>query len=119
MLKRKEFLDQKEIVQRDGIEIFNGIFVGGRLSAMNYELLTARNVVAIVNVTTEVRCYFEKENCFQYKKIPVNDAIEDNLSQYFNEAAEFISNAKKTGNVLIHCKMGQSRSCTILVACKH
>ena len=111
------YLMEKDRVQRDGIQIFENVYVGGRLSAMNYELLRERNITGILNATTEVRLYYEGE--FEYKRISVNDQQEEPLINYFEDAIQFISShVEKSNGVHVHCQMGQSRSCTILVACK-
>lgn len=115
--KRLEYLQEKDRVQRDGIEIFDHLFVGGRLSAMNYELLKERNVAGILNVSSEVRMYFSEDE-FNYKRISVHDQQDERLIDYFDTAVEFIEqNLKEEKGVHVHCQMGQSRSVTIIVAC--
>jgi hypothetical protein len=117
--RRENYLKDKDLVQREGIEIFDGVFVGGRLSAMNFDTLKERSVTGIVNVTTEVRCYFESESAFEYLKIAVDDAIDEPLINYFDQTSTFIEeHLNKGGKVHVHCKMGQSRSCSVIVACK-
>ena len=114
------YLQEKDRVQREGIEIFDGLFVGGRLSAMNYELLKTRNVQGILNVTTEVRLYFPDSGEFEYLRVAVNDAQEEPISDYFNDTYQFIqTHLNQSRGVLVHCQMGQSRSCSVIVACKY
>jgi len=69
----------------------------------------------ILNVTTEIDNFFP--DTFQYMNIPVRDNEETDLLRYFNESNRFINAAKDEGkNVLVHCKMGISRSATIVTA---
>src|SRR5947208_2289106 len=69
----------------------------------------------ILNVTTEIDNFFP--DTFRYMNIPVCDTEETDILRYFNDSYKFINKARKDGkNVLVHCKMGISRSATIVIA---
>lgn len=69
----------------------------------------------ILNVTAEIDNFFP--DTFHYMNIPVSDNEETDLLRYFNDSYRFINEAHKEGkNVLVHCKMGISRSATIVIA---
>lgn len=56
---------------------------------------------------------------FIYKIISIHDSPDEDISIYFDECIDFISNAIKKNNknkVLIHCWAGISRSSTITIA---
>merc|ERR1712130_982708 len=79
--------------------------------------LKERNVGGILNATTEVRLYFPDTQEFEYLRVAVNDAQEERISDYFDDTYKFIDgHLTQSRGVLVHCQMGQSRSCSIIVA---
>ncbi len=48
--------------------------------------------------------------------IKVKDTQFEDLSKHFNETTEFIHEELSKGNVLVHCRLGVSRSATIILA---
>ena len=74
-----------------------------------------KNISVILNVTSHVPFYHESE--FTYHRIPIIDAPNVDIKQYFDETYKIIdetlSGDKK---ILIHCQAGISRSATIVIA---
>jgi dual specificity phosphatase 12 len=52
----------------------------------------------------------------RYMLINANDCVLQDLSQYWHQIIAFIDNALQYGNVLVHCTMGVSRSCSAVIA---
>jgi protein-tyrosine phosphatase len=48
-----------------------------------------------------------------YKRIEVNDSMEENIKKYFAESLKFIDQSQ---NILVHCREGKSRSVSMIVA---
>lgn len=91
------------------------LFIGGKDNALDKKWLHSMNIARIVNVSTNIECYFKEE--FMYLRIPCKDEITTSISDYFEEAVVFIDQAMRSGRgVLVHCEQGMSRSCTIILA---
>ena|SRR3990167_2416919 len=118
--REKEFLDARSLFPYEGKEIFDGVFVGGEMVAKNRELLDERQIRGVVNATKELQNFFEDDEEFSYFKIPLPDSIEAQLIKFFDDSSAFIAKQlAEQKNVLVHCKMGQSRSPSVIIACTH
>jgi hypothetical protein len=106
----------------DPARILKFLYLGDKQAAKNKEALQRLGITYVVNVTESrgeggVHNHFESQGQFTYKRIPVQDSIGADLSQYFDEAAAFIDEAKASGySVLVHCQQGVSRSPTVVLS---
>ncbi|ESO85488.1 hypothetical protein LOTGIDRAFT_154978 [Lottia gigantea] len=97
-------------------EVLPFVFLGNERDAANLERLQYHNIRHVLNVTSQVPLYYEKQG-IKYRRIPASDSSQQNLKQYFEEAIEFIDDARQNKRrVLIHCQAGVSRSATITIA---
>jgi protein-tyrosine phosphatase len=102
-----------------------GIYVGGKVDAKNKKKLLDRGITHILNLTPPkeasiqagVPNYFERDNVFRYKRIPVYDASTSvtALKDATDELCQFISTALCHGSILVHCQRGVSRSVTAVL----
>jgi hypothetical protein len=100
------------------------IFLGNRDHAMNREQLQGNNIGHVLNVggSSLYPDSFHREKLglsdLRYKCIEADDVESYDISANFDEAMEFIRQARalKDGNILIHCAAGVSRSATIVTA---
>ena len=63
-----ERIARKQEEARVGKEVFKGIFLGGKHAAKNWEFFEKSQIRAVINVTSEVPNYHEKNGAVKYIK---------------------------------------------------
>ncbi|CAH1261533.1 dual specificity protein phosphatase 10-like [Branchiostoma lanceolatum] len=92
------------------------MYLGNERDAADIRTLLRLNIGYILNVTSHIPLHHEGFCGIKYKRLPATDSQHQNLLQYFEEAFEFIDEARSSGrNLLIHCQAGVSRSATIAI----
>ena len=96
--------------------IFPWIYLGDYINANNNEEIKILKIKYILNCAKEINI-FNLPNDVKYCHLDIIDNTKTNLIQYFDKAFAFIETARKNkANILIHCKLGISRSTSILIA---
>ncbi|XP_035661237.1 dual specificity protein phosphatase 4-like isoform X3 [Branchiostoma floridae] len=102
-------------------EVFPNIYIGDQSDAEDEHGLKFEGITHVLNAAHWPLKYERVELLYKrlrvvYHGIPGRDNDQFDMSQYFDEAADFISQAKSAGKVLVHCAVGFSRSPTLVVA---
>ena len=96
-------------------KIFDFLYLGSEWNASNLEELQANGVTHILNVTREIDNFFPA--VFKYLNIREYDVEETDLLQYWETTYRFLKECVDGGGrVLVHCKMGISRSASTVMA---
>eukprot|EP01111_Echinosteliopsis_oligospora_P015912 TRINITY_DN6451_c0_g1_i1.p1 TRINITY_DN6451_c0_g1~~TRINITY_DN6451_c0_g1_i1.p1 ORF type:complete len:169 (-),score=28.60 TRINITY_DN6451_c0_g1_i1:23-529(-) len=90
------------------------LFLGSLRAGLNIDQLLLYKVTHILVVGTELKQHHPED--FVYKKIEVEDHMNENIFIHFQDAFSFIDEAINSGGcVLVHCAAGISRSSTIVI----
>lgn len=119
MSPHKEYIDNEILVTMAQMDkpskIFDYLYLGSEWNAANFEELQKNNVGYILNVTREIDNFFPES--FTYMNIRVYDVESTDLLPHWTDTYNFINTARKSGQaVLVHCKMGVSRSGSTVIA---
>ncbi|KAK6998110.1 dual specificity protein phosphatase 10 [Biomphalaria glabrata] len=107
---------EPEIEAAVASQVLPFLYLGNERDAKDLSRLRSLNIGYVLNVTSHVPQYYDEQG-IKYKRIPASDSAQQNLKQYFEEAIEYIDDARQNNaRVLIHCHAGVSRSATITIA---
>ncbi|KAF4449684.1 hypothetical protein F53441_7085 [Fusarium austroafricanum] len=134
---RNDTTDMTRIVHPD-LTGSGSIFIGGMNHALNESILEKNNIQAVIaihpkdslawdkdDISSGLRRFFPDEKGMTNSNsvvkypliIPLEDHVNSNLIDYFDETNAFIGWHTVEGrNILIHCKSGRSRSVAVLIA---
>ncbi|XP_037635882.1 protein phosphatase Slingshot homolog 3 isoform X1 [Sebastes umbrosus] len=115
----KEYIDNEILVTMAQMDkpskIFDFLYLGSEWNAANFDELQKNNIGYILNVTREIDNFFPES--FTYMNIRVYDVEATDLLPHWTDTYNFINAARKRGQaVLVHCKMGVSRSSSTVIA---
>ncbi|CAG2161560.1 unnamed protein product [Oppiella nova] len=93
------------------------LFLGNEKDATDCHCLEQLGITYVLNITSQMPDTYDQRPGLRYKQLLAVDSYHQNLKQYFEEAFDFIDEARQKGcNVLVHCHAGISRSATITIA---
>lgn len=97
------------------------IYIGDRHDAHNDEWLQHHKIRAVLNCSEELpnnsKHFFSLDKSKRlYLKLPMKDDKREDIQHCMIRAVDFIKEAVKVGNVLVHCSAGISRSVSMVMA---
>ncbi|KAH9525761.1 hypothetical protein Btru_002296 [Bulinus truncatus] len=96
-------------------KILDYLYLGSEWNASNLEELQKKGIGYILNVTREIDNFFVGK--FQYYNVRVLDVEQEELLKHWDKTYKFITKARNhSSKVLVHCKMGVSRSASTVMA---
>lgn len=108
--------NEAAIEQAQAAEVLPFLYIGNARDAQDLRVLQALGITRVLNVTAHLPGYHQ-DSGICYKTLPAMDSGHQNLRQFFDEAINFIDEARESGDrVLVHCQAGVSRSPTIVIA---
>ena len=97
-------------------QIFNWLYLGSFANACDIKELKSNGINNILNCASE--CHNNKlPKDIQEIHLKIKDVDNFNISDYFEEANEYINRCKlESHKLLVHCKLGISRSTSLIIA---
>jgi atypical dual specificity phosphatase len=92
--------------------IIHNIYLGNKDDAHNDTFIINNNIKYIINITLDVS---NKYNFINYHNCYIEDSGDENIINYFDDIINII-NENKYNNILIHCRVGKSRSASFILA---
>ena len=95
--------------------IFNWLFIGNLKNGSNKEEIKILGIKYILNCAAEIQ-KIDIADGVKYCHIKLTDSSDIDITQFFDQAFSFIESARKRKEkILIHCKLGISRSPAIVI----
>ena len=117
--KWKGYIDQEMLTilgQMDSPTLIKDyLYLGSEWNASNIEELTHNGILYIMNISREIDNFFP--GVLHYYNIKEWDCEETDLLKHWENTHKYITRIRESkGKILVHCKMGISRSATTVLA---
>lgn len=115
---RQKAIEDARRCRTEASRIYPWLCVSGDWVARNKEVLHEANITHILNMAhTVCKNYHEESGEFDYLALDVIDSANESILPFLLEAIMYIEKARTSGgSCFVHCHMGVSRSCTVVIA---
>jgi len=115
-----ESLHHLEECSKSAHEIVDNLFLGNVEAALDPVWLENAQVTRVISILSECPDYSSskfRSLHINHKFFDADDVSEQKIANYFPECVTFIQDAiDSEENILVHCRQGVSRSCTVVCA---
>ncbi len=99
------------------IKVSKKLYFGNMEIALVPDMLYKRyGVTHILNLCNSYKVPASDSGIVGYKQMSMSDDGDTNISEFMKEALTFIQEGMKKGKVFVHCRLGQNRSVTVMLA---
>lgn len=99
------------------IKVSKKLYFGNMEIALVPDMLYKRyGVTHILNLCNSYKVPASDSGIVGYKQMTMSDDGDTNISEFMKEALTFIQDGMKKGKVFVHCRLGQNRSVTVMLA---
>jgi predicted protein tyrosine phosphatase len=95
------------------VQVLPNLYIGSIESCVSYEELKKRNITKIIVAGKFIHKYPHDD--IEYLELLVDDSLEQDMKYPFDISCKFIDD-NTTGNTLIYCYSGISRSASVVIA---
>ncbi|CAK94260.1 unnamed protein product (macronuclear) [Paramecium tetraurelia] len=107
-------MDDMSCIVDNGVS--GSIYLGNIESASSLENLRRHRINGVLSICMNKIPFDVQTQLQNYQHIYLEDCESENISRHFENSNQFIEKARQSGNVLIHCMAGISRSATLVAA---
>ena len=95
--------------------VVDNLYLGSAYNAASFKTLKNRQIEVIMNATTEISNYYPDD--FIYLRYELYDNNKHSIKKYLEKSYSDIQYHQQhtSGNILVHCFMGASRSASIII----
>jgi len=93
--------------------ILRDLYLGDARDARDFDVLEECGITHVLNCAYDVPCYHDDKLQYLHLQLADPDPL---FGEYIQDICDFIETGREAGAVLVHCRMGLSRSPAAILA---